>query len=52
MTVTRGWFLRQPDIQNAFLNRVLEEVVFMCKLFLRIQLPSSFVSFDQGYLWS
>jgi histone deacetylase 1/2 len=29
LAVTRGWFIRQLDIENAFLNGVLEEEVFM-----------------------
>ena len=29
LAVTRGWFMRQLDIQNAFLNDVVEEEVFM-----------------------
>ena len=29
LAVSRGWFLRQLDIQNAFLNGILDEEVFM-----------------------
>jgi hypothetical protein len=31
LAVTCGWAIRQLDIQNAFLNGVLEEEVFMCQ---------------------
>jgi histone deacetylase 1/2 len=31
LVVTHGWVLRQLDIQNAFLNGVLEEELFMCQ---------------------
>jgi histone deacetylase 1/2 len=29
LAVTRGWFIRQLDVQNAFLHGVLEEEIFM-----------------------
>jgi histone deacetylase 1/2 len=29
LVVTRGWFIRQLDIQNAFLHSILEEEVYM-----------------------
>lgn len=29
LAISRGWTLRQVNVQNAFLHRVLEEDVFM-----------------------
>jgi histone deacetylase 1/2 len=54
IAVSRGWHLRQLDIQNAFLNGVLEEEVFMRQPpgFEDPLRPLHLCHLQKSYLWT